>query len=40
MTAYILFLSFWTVFGFFYLTRGRSKDREKEAAYFGHYHDK
>jgi len=31
--AYILFLLFWLVFGVFYLTRDKSKDKEKMQGY-------
>jgi hypothetical protein len=37
MLGYILFISFWTVFGFFYLTRDKSKDQERETAFFHQY---
>ena len=34
MLGYILFLVFLTVFGFFYLTRDKSKDEEKIKSFF------
>jgi preprotein translocase subunit YajC len=36
MVGYISFLIFWIVFGYFYLTRDKSKDEEKTENFYLH----